>query len=224
VSGTAAARNPHAGLLEPAGIYVFSAEALREVGTTGYQDIKERLIPRLYRAGRRIEPFAVGRDAAPRVTGAESYLALSHSAIERIAAENPPPRGYRRVGDSLVHETASVAPTASLVGPVIVGPSADIRATSMLVGPTSVGEGCVVGRGAVISRSTLWRDCSIADGAIVDRCVVVDHTSLEGETAARDAVLMPSAPAFGSPDGERFSRRMRPSRRRGTARALKLDV
>lgn len=224
VSGTTAARNPHAGLLEPAGIYVFSAEALREVGTTGYQDIKERLIPRLYRSGRRIEPFAVGRDAAPRVTGAESYLALSHIAIERIAGQNPPPQGYRRVSDSLVHETAWLAPTASLIGPVIVGPGADIRDSSMLVGPSSVGEGCVVGRGAVISRSTLWRDCSIADGTIVDRCVVVDHTTLDGETSARDAVLMPSGSGVGTSDRERLRRRMRPSRRRGATQALKLDL
>jgi len=37
----------------PAGVYVFERRALEHVASTGFQDIKENLIPRLHRAGER---------------------------------------------------------------------------------------------------------------------------------------------------------------------------
>ena len=39
------------GGLRPAGIYVIERRALEHVPETGFQDVKETLIPRLYRAG-----------------------------------------------------------------------------------------------------------------------------------------------------------------------------
>src|SRR4051812_47934600 len=57
------------------GIYIISRSALETVPTTGFCDLKETLIPRLYRAGARIAAHPVA-EATARVMDTETYLAV----------------------------------------------------------------------------------------------------------------------------------------------------
>jgi NDP-sugar pyrophosphorylase family protein len=164
------------GRLGPTGVYVFDRRALDFIPGDGFQDIKERLIPRLYDSGERVATH-VARALAPRVVTTESYLALDHWAVERAARS--PHAGYRALGESSVHDSAWVEPTARLLGPVLLGPGVAVHAGATLVGPLSVGARSTIGSGAVVSRSVLWSGCSIGNGALVDRCMLADGVTVE---------------------------------------------
>jgi mannose-1-phosphate guanylyltransferase len=162
--------------LNPGGIYVFDRRVLDYIPETGFQDVKETLIPKLYRAGERIVTHA-GLGVCPRVLNAETYLAVNHWMIEQVA-EDPSPLehwgAYVENGQLLAHPTAWVAPGARTVGPVLLGPGVKIASGATIVGPTSLGAGCEVGEDALVSRSVAWNRCLVGAGAVVDGCVLAD--------------------------------------------------
>jgi len=161
----------------PGGVYVVERRALGQVPENGFQDIKENLIPRLYRAGARVA--AHESDACcPHVFNAQTYLAVSQWMLQRIADAEVG-------GDGLVDPTASVEPGVRFVGPVQIGAGAHIAAGATVVGPTTIGPDCVVGRNALVARSVLWSRCTVGEGAVVHGCV-----------AGNDAALPPAARLF----------------------------
>ena len=180
--------------LNPGGIYVFDRRVLDYIPETGFQDIKENLIQKLYRAGERVVTHA-GLGVCPRVLNAETYLAVNHWVIEQIAGDPSPLEHwgtYVENGETLAHPTAWVAPGARLVGPVLLGPSVKIGAGATIVGPTSLAADTQVGEGALVSRSVTWNRCRIGAGAVVDGCVLADdaeappHTRLFHSFRARE--------------------------------------
>jgi NDP-sugar pyrophosphorylase family protein len=166
------------GRLCPSGVYVFDRRVFDHIPADGFQDIKERLIPRLYESSELVVTH-VARSVAPRVVNTDTYLALDHWAVERAAANPDATRGYRACGEAAVHDSAWVDPSARLLGPVLLGPGVSVHADAMLVGPVSVGPGTSVGRGAVVSRSVVWSGCVIGEGALVDRCMLADGAAVE---------------------------------------------
>ncbi len=156
----------------PAGIYVFERRALEHIPRRGFYDIKESLIPRLYRAGERTMAYPV-LDWSPRGLDAPSYLALNAWMVERLC-ESPPAEGYVRVSGILAHESARIASDVVGVGPVLVGAGARVKAGATLVGPTSIGGGSVVAEGALVSRSAVWSRCRVGEGAATDGCILAD--------------------------------------------------
>ncbi len=96
-------------LSRPGGLYVFERRALEQVARKGFQDIKENLIPRLYRAGEHVAAHRIGARSA-RVHGTGTYLDVNHYAVLRMLRRPEPPAGYDRRGDALVHRSASVDP------------------------------------------------------------------------------------------------------------------
>jgi NDP-sugar pyrophosphorylase family protein len=173
--------------LNPGGIYVFDRRVLDYIPEVGFQDIKETLIPKLYKAGERIVTHA-GLGICPRVLNAETYLALNHWMVEQVA-DNPSPLehwgAYVESGQLLAHPTAWVAPGARIIGPVLLGPSVKVATGATIVGPASLGADCHVAEGALVSRSVAWRRCQIGVGAVVDGCVLTD-----------EAVVAPNAHLF----------------------------
>lgn len=183
------------GPLEPAGVYVFSAEALEVVPPEGYRDIKERLLPELYRRRARIVSHVIPRGLVGRVTGAMSYLDVNMWGVRRVARETAP-EGMLRVSAGVwIHATARVDTSARIVGPILIGSGSTVGAGAMIVGPTSVGRDCIIGPGAVISRSAIWDGCQVGASASLDHCVLTDGTRVGPEVVMRNTV---GAPAGGS--------------------------
>jgi len=176
-----------AGRLQPSGVYVFDRRALLHIPEGGYQDIKEKLIPRLYAAGE-VVSTCVAQGLAPRVVDAETYLALNQWVLERACRLRGAPDGFRDVGEAVLHETASVDPTARLLGPVLVGPGASVAAGATLVGPVAIGPGTEVGCSAVVSRSVLWSECRVGSRSFVDRSMLADRAVVEPGSAVIHAV------------------------------------
>ena len=149
----------------PGGVYVFERRALEHVGANGFQDIKENLIPRLHRAGERVVAHQ-SEGFCPHVLNAQTYLAVNHWMLQRLAHAD------ESMGGILLHPSASVDASARLVGPVMLGPGVRVEAGATLVGPTSIGEGSVVERGALVARSVVWSRCVVGEGSLVHGCVV----------------------------------------------------
>ena len=184
------------GRLRPSGVYVFDRRSFAYIPEDGFQDIKEKLIPRLYAAS---EPVSIymARGVAPRVVNADTYLALNQWVIERTSRHREAPDGFRSFGDAVLHESAAVDPTAHLLGPVLLGPGVSVHAGATLVGPLSIGSGTTVGQGAVVSRSVLWSDCRVGAGSFVDRSMLADRAIVEPRGAVISALK--AGPRRGAP-------------------------
>ena len=127
---------------------------------------------------------------APRVVNVDSYLALNQWAIERASRDAGGSDGFQACGEALVHHSASVDPSARLLGPVLVGPRASVRAGATLVGPVSIGQESTVGDGAVVSRSVVWSGCVVGERALVDRCMLGDRARVESRKVVFSAVRL----------------------------------
>ncbi|HEY0780179.1 MAG TPA: sugar phosphate nucleotidyltransferase [Gemmatirosa sp.] len=150
----------------PGGIYVFERHVLESVPAAGFQDIKQGLLERLYAAGERVHVHEM-RGLSPRILDYASYAAVSGWLIA-TAAQRADFRDYVPVGDGLRHSTATVDPSARLIGPVIVGPGASVGPDAVLVGPVSIGARSTIDAGAVVARSSVWERCCVGAGALVD--------------------------------------------------------
>lgn len=177
----------HQEVLVPTGIYVFSKNALDYVSATGYQDIKEKLIPRLYAAE---QPVVAYRSElpVPRVSGVDSYLAVSDWTLRMLLEHSQPPAEYRRIGEAWVHRSTKVGGSAELIGPILIGPGGILGEGVTIVGPTSLGSRVVVGDRAVICRSSIWNRSSVGAQSLLDRCVLAHRVEVQPEASLRGKV------------------------------------
>jgi mannose-1-phosphate guanylyltransferase len=166
-------QSPAAGRYVPGGVYVVARRALERVPARGFQDLKEGLLPRLYRAGEKTAAYVAG-DASPRALDASSYLALNDWVLQRQAALPPAEDYVARTPGAHGHVSARVSPDAVFVGPVLLGPGVQVLGDATIVGPTSIGPDSVVAAGALVSRCAVWSGSSIGEDAVVDRCIVPD--------------------------------------------------
>ncbi len=60
-----------------------------------------------------------------------------------------------------VHNTATVAPSASITGPCIIGPHTEIRHCAFIRGSALIGENCVVGNSTEVKNAILFDCCQI---------------------------------------------------------------
>jgi NDP-sugar pyrophosphorylase family protein len=177
--------------LLPTGQYIFDRRVVAYIQEEGFHDIKERLLPRLHQAGERVSMFSASV-VAPRIVDCESYLALNLWILEQGSNWGELPDDFQVSGEALVHTSASVDPTARLLGPVVLGRAASVLPGATIVGPCSIGRDSVVGREAVVSRSVIWSGCRIGDGAFVDRCTLADGAFARVRSTLYSAVKSPS--------------------------------
>jgi NDP-sugar pyrophosphorylase family protein len=183
------ARHGNPGLQVPSGIYVFDRSALDAIPARGFFDIKENLLPALYRSGQRVIVHETAH-ASPRVLDASSYLAVNEWMVEHLVNSGESIDGYVRTPCGLIHREAVVADDAVLVGPLMVGPGARVMSGAVIVGPTSIGRDALIGPGVLVSRSAIWRRCSIGDRSVADRCILSDDAVVEADTHAFRNVLV----------------------------------
>ncbi len=177
-------------LFKPAGIYIFAPQALAHIPTKGYQDIKEKLILRLFTEGENIASYVVNHDAVLQVIDTATYLSVNQCLLGQMARWGICPADYIRHKLALVHKSAKVSSRARLIGPVLVEPTCVVEDQVIVVGPSILGMGSHVDRSAVVSRSVLWRDCRVHSQARLDHCILTDQASVAGHTALRNMVCI----------------------------------
>jgi mannose-1-phosphate guanylyltransferase len=156
-------------------VYVFAPRALEYVGESGFQDIKESLIPRLHRAGERVVAHH-SPGFCPHVFDARTYLAVNEWMVQSLALQGE---------DRLIDPTARVERGACLVGPVQIGAGARVQAGATVVGPATIGPESTVKRNALVARSVVWERAVMREGSVVHGCVV-----------GQDVVIPPAARLF----------------------------
>jgi NDP-sugar pyrophosphorylase family protein len=180
----------------PSGVYVCERRVLGQVAESGFQDIKENLIPRLHRAGERVVAYE-SRGFCPHVFNAQTYLAVNHWMLQRLARESAPADGL------LLHPTASVDGGARLVGPVQLGAGARVEKGATIVGPTTIGAGSTVGRDALVARSIVWNDCVLGERSFVHSSVVGNDARVPAGAGLFNVVRAAPSTANGAAASER---------------------
>ena len=181
--------------LEPVGMYIMDRSALESVPDMGYQDIKEALIPNLYKQGQHIAKYIVPEESIVRVRCSETYLAANMWALQKFLSNGCLPKNYTKLNGACVHEYVEVDRSVRFVGPVLVESGTIIEPDALIVGPTTIGETCTIGRNTVISCSVIWDDCSVGAAAMVDHCIVTDHSCVDPGIVLRDTIYIPPRPS-----------------------------
>lgn len=183
---------PDQRLLSPGGIYAIERRVLDMIPASSFQDIKESLIPQLYRAGELVGIHR-GVGACPRILNAETYLAVNHWMIQSMADGSAALAGYRALGGGvLAHPSAEVSSGATLVGPILLGPSARVEKGATIVGPVALGAHTLVEAGALVSRTVTWSHSVIGREAVVDQCVVADQAEIAPRSAVFHSIQAPA--------------------------------
>jgi hypothetical protein len=141
---------------EPTGLYVFDRAALAIVPPDGYFDLKEQLLPALYRAGRSVRYVEV-TDRVLRLRDRAGYLLALRASL-----------GGNWIRRS---ETATVSRQARLCGACVIEPGAVVEDRAV-VHDSIVLEGAVVGAGTVMSRSLVLPHATVPAGSRVMERVV----------------------------------------------------
>ncbi|HEY3243343.1 MAG TPA: NDP-sugar synthase [Phycisphaerae bacterium] len=176
---------------EPLGIYVFSRTTMQQIPASGYQDIKEGLIPRLYHQGAPVRVFTVPPRSVPRVSNEASYLAVNIRAVRDLVADSGTAGEYVASGSARVHPSARIADNARLLGPVVIGAGCVIEGDALIIGPAVVGPSCHIGPGAIISRSVLWSGCVLEAEAFLDHSILIDDARVAAGVTLRNCVHAP---------------------------------
>jgi exosortase len=135
--------------LRPAGLFCCERSVLEHIRPTGFQDLKEQLVPALHRAGLRVGAVPLRADTCEVSDQATYMRILSHIlSDERFALD-----GFTRVApDIWCGRDVRIAPKARVVGPALLGHGCRIDDGSVIVGPAILGDGCHVGRDAWLIR------------------------------------------------------------------------
>ena len=69
---------------------------------------------------------------------------------------------YQLKGENVwIHNTAVIAPTASINGPCIIGPNTEVRHCAFIRGNAVIGAGCVIGNSVEVKNSIIFDECEV---------------------------------------------------------------
>ncbi|MFA5865304.1 MAG: NDP-sugar synthase [Phycisphaerae bacterium] len=173
--------------LTPTGIYVFGRQVLDFIRETGYQDIKEVLIPRLHDCGHRVRGYVV-EEPCLRVTDAWSYLAANEKVAQQISEQNEDLPEYSRIGEGYIHRTAQYSADVKFIGPVLVGRGTRIGREATIIGPTVIGAQCEIGKGTIVGRCVLWDQSVIGEHCRLDGCLLTTGAAVPSRTTLTRAI------------------------------------
>jgi exosortase len=158
---------------EFAGIYVCGREVVKHIPQEGYCDIKEGLIPSLWRAGKNVQVATLPQPSGT-FRNAEGYL---NAVFE-----------YSQPG-SFIHAGAQISTSAKICGAVIIMDNVIVCDDAVIIGPAIIEKDVVVGRNAVVSQSVLWAGSSVGENAQVNKCVVFYDTAVPPKAVLEDRAL-----------------------------------
>lgn len=153
--------------MRPAGIFCGTPEVLKYIQASGYQDVKEQLVPALLRDGLRVGAVSLTQQTH-QVTDWATYL---HAVTRALSADHFPTQGFRQLAPAVwCGEQVNVAENARIVGPVLLGHGCTLGPESVVIGPAILGDHSTVGAGAWAVR------CVVAPGTVIaDQVTVSDY-------------------------------------------------
>ena len=182
-----------------AGCYVFNRSIIEQIPTGRALSVEREVFPLLLAEGRKVCGYVDSTYWRDMGTP-EDFVRGSADLVRGIA---PSPALTHQRGEKLVHDGASVAPGALLIGGTVIGRGAEIAGGARLDGAV-IFDGAKVGAGAVIERSIIGFGAHIGPRALIRDGVIGDGA----DVGARCELLRGARvwPGITIPDGGiRFS-------------------
>lgn len=86
---------------------------------------------------------------------------------------------YKQIKDQIwVHESASIAPTATLTGPCIIGRNTEVRPGAFIRGKALVGDDCVVGNSTELKNVILFDHVQVPHYNYVGDSILGDYAHM----------------------------------------------
>ncbi|WP_326547660.1 NDP-sugar synthase [Mycolicibacterium sp. ND9-15] len=156
-----------------AGCYVFKREVIERIPKGRALSVEREVFPGLLSDGLRVCGYV---DATYwRDMGTPEDFVRGSADLVRGIAPSPALGGHQ--GEKLVHDGASVAPGALLIGGTVVGRGAEIAGGARLDGAV-IFDGARVGAGAVIERSIIGFGARIGPRALIRDGVIGDGADI----------------------------------------------
>ncbi len=160
-------------LLRPTGVYCCEPVVLEHIRSTGYQDLKEQLVPALQHAGLRVGAVGLKRPAC-QVSDWRSYMYVLHRVL---STGRFPVEGYRQLAPGIwCGDDVSVADDARIVGPALIGHRCRIEQGAVVIGPAILGNRTRVGTRCWLIRVVARDGAHCPAGAWSTDQFVTDHT------------------------------------------------
>jgi mannose-1-phosphate guanylyltransferase len=156
-----------------AGCYVFKRSIIEEIPKGRALSVEREVFPGLLTDGRRVCGYvdaSYWRDMGTP----EDFVRGSADLVRGIA---PSPALTHQRGEKLVHDGASVAPGALLIGGTVVGRGAEVAGGARLDGAV-IFDGVKIGAGAVIERSIIGFGAHIGPRALIRDGVIGDGADI----------------------------------------------
>jgi mannose-1-phosphate guanylyltransferase len=156
-----------------AGCYVFNRDIIDRIPTGREVSVEREVFPQLLSDGVKVCGYvdsSYWRDMGTP----EDFVRGSADLVRGIA---PSPALTHQRGEKLVHDGASVAPGALLIGGTVIGRGAEIAGGARLDGAV-IFDGVKVGAGAVIERSIIGFGAHIGPRALIRDGVIGDGADI----------------------------------------------
>ncbi len=161
--------------LRPAGLFCCDRTVFKYIRPSGFQDLKEQLVPALKRAGLRVGAVALPGGSC-EVSDPSTYMEI----IAHVLAEGRfSSQGFSRIApDIWCGSDVHIAPQARIVGPVLLGHGCIIEDGAVIVGPAMLGDGSHIGRNARLIRVVAPRKLRARPGLyLTDRVLTAPSSS-----------------------------------------------
>jgi mannose-1-phosphate guanylyltransferase len=156
-----------------AGSYVFKREVIDRIPKGRALSVEREVFPALLADGLRLCGYV--DSTYWRDMGTPDDFVRGSADLVRGIAPSPALNGHR--GESLVHDGASVAPGALLIGGTVIGRGAEIAGGARLDGAV-VFDGVRIGAGAVVERSIIGFGARIGPRALIRDGVIGDGADI----------------------------------------------
>ena len=165
-----------------AGIYVCGDEVLGHISKDGYCDIKEGLIPTLWRGGKTVQTATLPRSSGT-FRNTEEYLdaVFDYLNDRTITAATSP---------GFVHERAQVSPSARICDNVVIMENAVICDDVTVIGPAIIEKNVVVESNSLVSQSVLWEGTHVGQNAHMHTCVASYNATVYANSVLEAQALM----------------------------------
>lgn len=169
------------------GMFIFDPAALEFVSKKGYFDLKEQLVPALKEAHMPVHA-SQANGYCKQVLSAEDYFDLHREGLLH---------GYFDKKDLLeiaegvwAGKGVQIPPSAYIHGPVLIGDNCRIEKHAQLIGPAVLGEDCVIGEGAFVRESVIWKGLKMGSGSKISYSITGSSLSLSGGTSVQDKIVI----------------------------------
>lgn len=156
-----------------AGCYVFKRSIIDEIPKGRALSVEREVFPQLLSDGKRVCGYVDATYWRDMGTP-EDFVRGSADLVRGIA---PSPALTHQRGEKLVHDGASVAPGALLIGGTVVGRGAEVSGGARLDGAV-IFDGVKIGAGAVIERSIIGFGAHIGPRALIRDGVIGDGADI----------------------------------------------